>query len=51
MEILIFMFTLFAAVFLEAWADSSSINLPGFGNIFATAFIGSIILYAVRHKK
>lgn len=51
MELLVFVFTLFGAVFLEAWADSSSINLHGIGNIFATAFIGSIILYAVRHKK
>lgn len=49
MEIFAFIFTVFIGFVVEVVCISS--NMPSFGTLVAVAFMGSIILWSVRHKK
>lgn len=49
MEILAFIITVIVGIFTEGLAVK--LNMAGLGSIVAIALMGSIILWAVRHKK
>lgn len=48
MEILAFIATVFLSIFVEA--IGVKYNLAGIGSIFAVAFMGTIILWKIRHN-
>lgn len=50
MEVLVFFVTIIIGVYAEAWIGVK-FNMPGIGTIVAAAFVGSIILWTLRHKE
>lgn len=49
MEVLVFILTVMLSVLAEATVGVKY-NMPGIGSIVGIAFIGTILLYTIRHK-
>lgn len=50
MEILFFIVTIFFSLFVEV-VIGIRFNLPNIGCVVGIALVGTVILYAIRHKK
>lgn len=50
MEILFFIITFFLSMLAEV-TIGIRFNLAGIGHIVGIAFVGAVLLYAIRHKK